>query len=338
MTEALLQVEDLRTYFYTRRGVVKAVDGVSFSLRAGETLGIVGESGSGKTMTSMSLLRLVPPGGRIVSGEVLFEGVDLLRLSEEKMREYRGSKLSMIMQDPMASLNPVYTICDQVAEPLRQHQHLSGKTLWDRATEALRLLRIPSPRERLQNYPHQMSGGMRQRVVGGIAISCMPKLIIADEPTTALDATIQAQYLALLKDVQRQTNVAMIFVSHDFGIVARMCDRVAVMYAGQIVETATVRELFANPRHPYTIGLVNSVPRLDRKVERLASIEGQPPALLNLPPGCRFAPRCYAAFDRCHAYEPPSMEAGKDHFAACWLMEPGLTPAKSVAATPEVAP
>src|SRR5262245_8621420 len=205
MTQPLLQVEDLRTYFYTRRGVVKAVDGVSFSLRAGETLGIVGESGSGKTMTSMSLLRLVPPGGRIVGGEVLFEGVDLLRLSEEKMREYRGSKLSMIMQDPMASLNPVYTIGDQVAEPLRQHQHLSGKTLWERATEALRLLRIPSPRERLQNYPHQMSGGMRQRVVGGIAISCMPKLIIADEPTTALDATIQAQYLALLKDVQRQT-------------------------------------------------------------------------------------------------------------------------------------
>jgi oligopeptide/dipeptide ABC transporter ATP-binding protein len=244
----------------------------------------------------------------------------------------------MIMQDPMASLNPVYTIGDQVAEPLRQHQHLSGKTLWERATEALRLLRIPSPRERLQNYPHQMSGGMRQRVVGGIAISCMPKLIIADEPTTALDATIQAQYLALLKDVQRQTNVAMIFVSHDFGIVARMCDRVAVMYAGQIVETATVRELFANPRHPYTIGLVNSVPRLDRKVERLASIEGQPPALLNLPPGCRFAPRCYAAFDRCGAYEPPSFEAGNDHFAACWLMEPGMAPAKPVAAAPEVAP
>ena len=255
------------------------------------------------------------------------------------MRDYRGSKLSMIMQDPMASLNPVYTIGEQVAEPLRQHQHLSGKKLWDKATEALRLLRIPSPRERLGNYPHQMSGGMRQRVVGGIAISCMPKLIIADEPTTALDATIQAQYLKLLKDVQRETNVAIVFVSHDFGIVARMCDRVAVMYAGKIVETANVRELFANPQHPYTIGLVNSVPRLDRKVERLASIEGQPPALLNLPKGCRFAPRCYAVYERCWEQEPPMVEAADEHFAACWRVVPANTgvPLPDAAASPEVA-
>jgi oligopeptide transport system ATP-binding protein len=316
--EPLLEVEDLRTYFFTRRGVVKAVDGVSFSVAPGETLGIVGESGSGKTMTSLSLLRLVPPGGKVVGGKMLFEGTDLLKLSDNEMREFRGSKLSMILQDPMASLNPVYTVGEQVAEPLRQHQHLAGKSLWDQVTEALRLLRIPSPRERMQNYPHQMSGGMRQRVVGGIAISCMPKLIIADEPTTALDATIQAQYLALLKEIQRKTNVAIIFVSHDFGIVSRMCDRVAVMYAGKIVETATVGELFNNPRHPYTIGLVNSVPRLDRKVERLASIEGQPPSLLNLPPGCRFAPRCYAAFDKCREEEPPSFEAGPDHSASCW--------------------
>jgi oligopeptide/dipeptide ABC transporter ATP-binding protein len=314
----LLQVEDLRTYFYTRRGVVKAVDGVTFSVAPGETLGIVGESGSGKTMTAMSLLRLLPTGAKIVSGKMLFDGVDLLKLSDSEMREYRGSKLSMIMQDPMASLNPVYTVGEQVAEPLRQHQRLRGKILWDKATEALRLLRIPSPRERLQNYPHQMSGGMRQRVVGGIAISCLPKLIIADEPTTALDATIQAQYLTLLKDVQRQTNVAMIFVSHDFGIVSKMCDRVAVMYAGKIVETAAVRELFNNPQHPYTIGLVNSVPRLDRKVERLMSIEGQPPMLLNLPPGCRFAPRCYAVYERCREQEPPTVEAAYEHFAACW--------------------
>jgi len=314
----LLEVEDLRTYFYTRRAVVKAVDGVSFSVAPGETLGIVGESGSGKTMTSLSLLRLIPQGGKIVDGKILFEGTDLLKLNDAEMREFRGSQISMILQDPMASLNPVYTVGEQVAEPLRQHQHLSGKSLWDQVTEALRLLRIPSPRERLQNYPHQMSGGMRQRVVGGIAISCRPKLIIADEPTTALDATIQAQYLALLKEVQRETNVAIIFVSHDFGIVSRMCDRVAVMYAGKIVETATVGELFSNPRHPYTIGLVNSVPRLDRKVERLASIEGQPPALLNLPPGCRFAPRCYAAFEKCREEEPPSFEAGPDHSASCW--------------------
>jgi oligopeptide/dipeptide ABC transporter ATP-binding protein len=327
--QPLLQVEDLRTYVFTRRGVVKAVDGVSFSLAPGETLGIVGESGSGKTMTSLSLLRLVPPGGKIVGGKILFDGVDLLQLSESAMRDYRGSQISMILQDPMASLNPVYTVGEQVAEPLRQHQHLSGKALWDQVTEALRLLRIPSPRERLQNYPHQMSGGMRQRVVGGIAVACLPKLIIADEPTTALDATIQAQYLAHLKDLQRQTNVAMIFVSHDFGIVGRMCDRVAVMYAGKIVETASVRELFDNPQHPYTIGLVNSVPRLDRKVERLASIEGQPPALLNLPPGCRFAPRCYAAFDRCLEEEPPEAPAGDGsggaHVASCWKVVQAAT-------------
>jgi len=212
----------------------------------------------------------------------------------------------------------VYSVGEQVAEPLRQHQHLSGKKLWDQATEALRLLRIPSPRDRLRNYPHQMSGGMRQRVVGGIAMSCRPKLIIADEPTTALDATIQAQYLALLKDLQRETNVAMIFVSHDFGIVSRMCDRVAVMYAGRIVETAPVRELFNNPQHPYTAALVSSVPRLDRKVERLESIEGQPPALLNLPPGCRFAPRCKYAFQRCLEDDPIEVEVGAGHVAACW--------------------
>jgi len=322
--QPLLQVEDLRTYVFTRRGVVKAVDGVSFTLAPGETLGIVGESGSGKTMTSLSLLRLVPPGGKIVGGKILFDGVDLLQLSESAMRDYRGSQISMILQDPMASLNPVFTVGEQVAEPLRQHQHLSGNALWDQVTEALRLLRIPSPRERLRNYPHQMSGGMRQRVVGGIAVSCRPKLIIADEPTTALDATIQAQYLAHLKDLQRQTNVAMIFVSHDFGIVGRMCDRVAVMYAGKIVETASVRELFDNPQHPYTIGLVNSVPRLDRKLERLASIEGQPPALLNLPPGCRFAPRCYAAFERCWEQEPPEVRAGEGHVASCWKVGVGV--------------
>ena len=317
--QPLLQVEDLRTHFFTRRGVIKAVDGVTFSVAPGETLGIVGESGSGKTMTALSLLRLVPqPGGRIVGGKILFDGVDLLQLSEDQMRDYRGSKLSMILQDPMASLNPVYTVGEQVAEPLRQHQGLTGKSLWDQVTEALRLLRIPSPRERLHNYPHQMSGGMRQRVVGGIAISCLPKLIIADEPTTALDATIQAQYLAHLKDLQRQTNFAMIFVSHDMGIVARMCDRVAVMYAGKVVETAPVRDLFKNPQHPYTIGLLNSVPRLDRKIDRLASIEGQPPLLLNLPPGCRFAPRCYAAFDRCREEEPPRVDAGEAHVASCW--------------------
>jgi len=315
----LLQVEDLQTYFFTRRGVVKAVDGVSFSVAPGETLGIVGESGSGKTMTSLSLLRLVPqPGGKIVGGKVLFEGVDLLKLSEADMRDYRGAKISMILQDPMASLNPVYTVGEQVAEPLRQHQKLRGQALWSKVIDALRLLRIPAPQARLRNYPHQMSGGMRQRVVGGIAISCRPQLIIADEPTTALDATIQAQYLALLKDVQRQTNVGMIFVSHDLSVIGRMCDRVAVMYAGKIVETAGVRELFNHPKHPYTAALLASVPRLDQKVERLASIEGQPPALIDLPPGCRFAPRCALADERCTREDPPRVQVGEKHFASCW--------------------
>jgi len=315
----LLQVEDLQTYFFTRRGVVKAVDGVSFSVAPGETLGIVGESGSGKTMTSLSLLRLVPqPGGKIVGGKVLFEGVDLLKLSEADMRDYRGAKISMILQDPMASLNPVYTVGEQVAEPLRQHQKLRGQALWSKVIDALRLLRIPAPQARLRNYPHQMSGGMRQRVVGGIAISCRPQLIIADEPTTALDATIQAQYLALLKDVQRQTNVGMIFVSHDLSVIGRMCDRVAVMYAGKIVETAGVRELFNHPKHPYTAALLASVPRLDQKVERLASIEGQPPALIDLPPGCRFAPRCTLADERCTREDPPRVQVGEKHFASCW--------------------
>ncbi|MGH2365135.1 MAG: ABC transporter ATP-binding protein [Chloroflexota bacterium] len=317
----LLQVEDLQTHFFTRRGVVKAVDGVSFTVSAGETLGIVGESGSGKTMTSLSLLRLVPqPGGKIVGGKILFDGVDLLKLSENEMRSYRGSRISMILQDPMASLNPVYTVGEQVAEPLRQHQHLHGQQLRSQVVEALRLLRIPSPEDRLRSYPHQMSGGMRQRVVGGIAMSCRPKLIIADEPTTALDATIQAQYLALLKDLQRETNFGMIFVSHDFGVISRVCDRVAVMYAGSIVETGTVRELFKHPKHPYTRGLLESIPRVDRKMERLASIEGQPPALLDLPPGCRFAPRCSVAMDRCGETMPPRVQVGEDHSASCWKL------------------
>ncbi len=321
MTDALLSVEDLRTFFFTRRGVVKAIDGVSFSVKHGETLGLVGESGSGKTMTSLSLLRLVPqPGGKIVGGKIIFEGTNLLELSEQEMRTYRGKRISMILQDPMASLNPVYTIGEQVAEPIRQHQGLRGKSVWEQVVSALRLLQIPSPEERLRNYPHQLSGGMRQRVVGGVAISCRPQLMIADEPTTALDATVQAQYLALLKEVQRQTNVAIIFITHDFGIVAKMCDRVAVMYAGKIIETASTKELFDNPKHKYTIGLLDSVPRLDRKVERLASIEGYPPPLSDLPPGCSFAPRCASAMQRCHEQQPPTVEAGPDHRAACWRL------------------
>ncbi|MCI0371632.1 MAG: ABC transporter ATP-binding protein, partial [candidate division NC10 bacterium] len=293
MGRSLLDVKDLRTYFFTRWGVVKAVDGVSFALSEGESLGIVGESGCGKTMTALSILRLVPrPAGRIVGGEIRLEGEDLLRKSEREMRRIRGSRISMVLQDPMSSLNPVFTVGEQVAEALRIHQHLAGTRLWNQARDLLGLVKIPSPEIRLRAYPHQMSGGMRQRVVGAIAIACRPGILIADEPTTSLDVTIQAQYLRLLKDLQKEMGLALIFITHDFGIVAKMCDRVAVMYAGRIVEHAGVRELFNHPRHPYTVALLNSVPRLERRVERLASIEGQPPPLYDLPEGCPFAPRC----------------------------------------------
>jgi len=321
MNKVILKVEDLCTYFFTRRGVVKAIDGVSFYVQEGETLGIVGESGSGKTVTSLSILRLVEkPAGKIVGGKIIFDGKNLLELSEEEMRSYRGKMISMILQDPMASLNPVFTVGDQVAEPVQLHQRLQGKKVKEAVISALRMLKIPSPETRLRDYPHQMSGGMKQRVGGAIAISCHPKLLIADEPTTALDATIQAQYLALLRDIQRQTNVAIIFITHDFGIVAKMCHRVAVMYAGKIVETAATRELFDTPKHPYTSALLNSVPRLDRKDDRLYSIEGQPPQLMNLPPGCRFHPRCPVAIDICSEQQPSEVEIGDGHFASCWRL------------------
>jgi oligopeptide/dipeptide ABC transporter ATP-binding protein len=321
MNSVILKVEDLRTYFFTRRGVVKAIDGVSFYVQEGETLGIVGESGSGKTVTSLSILRLVQkPAGKIVGGKIIFDGKDMMELTEVEMRSYRGRMMSMILQDPMASLNPVYTIGDQVAEPVKLHQRLHGKKVKEAVISALRMLKIPSPEIRLRDYPHQMSGGMKQRVGGAIAISCHPRLLIADEPTTALDATIQAQYLALLKDIQRQTNVAIIFITHDFGIVAKMCRRVAVMYAGKIVETAETRKLFETPKHPYTVALLNSVPRLEKKVDRLYSIEGQPPQLMNLPPGCRFQPRCPMAIDICREQQPAEVEIGDGHFASCWRL------------------
>ncbi len=322
MEKVILKVEDLRTYFSTHLGEVKAIDGVSFYVREGETLGIVGESGSGKTVTSLSILRLVEkPAGKIVGGKIIFDGKNLLELSEEEMRSYRGKMISMILQDPMASLNPVFTIGDQVAEPVQLHQKLQGHQIIEAVISALRMLKIPSPETRLRDYPHQMSGGMKQRVGGAIAISCHPKLLIADEPTTALDATIQAQYLALLRDIQRQTNVAIIFITHDFGIVAKMCHRVAVMYAGKIVETAATRELFERPKHPYTIALLNSVPRLERKVDRLYYMEGQPPQMVNLPPGCRFHPRCPDVQEICREQEPPEVEISDGHFVSCWRLK-----------------
>src|SRR6266704_7218576 len=267
MAQPVLEVKQLQTYFFSAQGtrVVKAVDGVSFTLNEGETLGIVGESGSGKTVTSMSILRLLPPAARIVGGEIWFQGETLLTKSEGEMRQLRGSQLTMILQDPMMSLNPLFTIGEQIAEPLRIHRHMRGARLLERLKELLRGVRIPSPEVRLREYPHQMSGGMRQRIVGAIALAGGPKLIIADEPTTNLDVTIQAQYLDLLKDIQRDTGVAIIFVTHNLGIVARMCDRMAVMYAGRIVEHGSVRNLFNAPKHPYTRALLGSIAKLGSK-------------------------------------------------------------------------
>ena len=320
---ALLDVRDLHTYLRTRWGVVRAVDGVSFSVSEGETLGLVGESGSGKTMTALSVLRLVPePAARIVKGQILLQGDDLVPKSEREMRRVRGRRISMILQDPQTSLNPVFTAGAQLVEALEQLHREGRRSLWQRAEEALRLVRVAAPKQRLRDYPHQMSGGMKQRVVGAIALAGEPRMLIADEPTTALDATIQLQYLTLLRDLQVRTRLGMLFITHDFGIVARMCDRVAVMYAGRIVESGPVRALFREPRHPYTEALMASVPRMDERVRRLPSIDGQPPALHRLPAGCRFAPRCGYADDRCRREYPPSFPVGPAHDASCWRIEP----------------
>ena len=316
----LLEVKDLRTYFFTRWGTGKAVDGVSFSLGERESLGLLGESGCGKSMTSLSVLRLVPrPAGRIVGGQVLFQGRDLLRLSEEEMRQVRGRQIAMILQDPLSTLNPVFSIGDQVAEPLRVHRIVRRSGIRERVAKLLSLVRIPAPESRLKDYPHQFSGGMRQRVVGATAISAGPKVLIADEPTTSLDVTIQAQYLRLLKEIQRESNLSILYITHDLGTLARICDRVAVMYAGKIVEQLTVEDLFERPAHPYTEALLQSVPRMDRKVHRFPSIEGSPPLVYDLPPGCAFAPRCPRARDICRREFPPVTKLGDGHSVACWL-------------------
>jgi oligopeptide/dipeptide ABC transporter ATP-binding protein len=323
MAQPVLEVKQLQTYFFSAQGtrVVKAVDGVSFTLNEGETLGVVGESGSGKTVTSMSLLRLLPPAARIVGGEVWFQGENLLTKSEREMRDLRGSQLTMILQDPMMSLNPLFTIGEQIAEPLRIHRHMRGARLVERIKELLRGVRIPSPEVRLREYPHQMSGGMRQRIVGAIGISCEPQLLIADEPTTSLDVTIQAQYLNLLKDIQQRSRLAMIFITHNIGIVAKMCDHVGVMYAGKLVERAPVRTVFNQPAHPYTEALLQAVPKLTDRSKRLWSIEGQPPDLANPPTGCPFNPRCPHAEDRCRREVPPEFQVGENHYTRCWLWE-----------------
>jgi oligopeptide/dipeptide ABC transporter ATP-binding protein len=309
--------------------VVRAVDGLSLTLHEGETLGLVGESGCGKTMTALSVLRLLPqPAGRIVRGQILLDGEDLVTKSEAEMERVRGRKVAMILQDPQTSLNPVFSIGNQIVEALRVHRRAEGKRgLWQRAGDALRRVKVAAPEERLRDYPHQMSGGMKQRVVGAIAVAGEPRVLIADEPTTALDVTIQLQYLALLKEIQARTRLAMLFITHDFGIVARMCDRVAVMYAGRIVEHGPLRTLFRAPRHPYTQALMAAVPRMN-VVDRLTAIDGQPPALHRLPAGCRFAPRCRYVDARCHAEYPPAIPVGPAHEAACWRVEPSPTPSR----------
>jgi oligopeptide/dipeptide ABC transporter ATP-binding protein len=316
----LLVVEDLRTYFYTRRGVTKAVDGVSFTLDAGETLALVGESGSGKSVTCLSLVRLVPePAGRIVGGRVLLDGEDLMQKSAAQMRRVRGKQIAMVLQDPMTSLNPALTIGTQIREVVRLHQGLRGRALRDRVLDALQRLRISAADTRLGQYPHQFSGGMRQRVSSAIALSCAPQLLIADEPTTSLDVTIQAQYLELLKEVQASAGVAVILVTHDFGIVAANADRVAVMYAGKIVEMGTTLQVFNNPRHPYTQALLRCLPDVGLKREQLVEIGGQPPDLAQLPPGCPFAPRCPERQAICTQTLPPPVTVEDGHVASCWV-------------------
>ena len=315
----LLEVQGLKTHFFLRRGVVKAVDDVSFSVERGETLGIVGESGCGKTVTSLSILRIVPDPGRIIAGKILYDGVDLLAQRADEMRHYRGRHISQILQDPTTSLNPVFTIGGQVAEGITIHYGTRGAELRESVVGLLRRLGIPAPETRVGQYPHQFSGGMKQRVVGAICIACRPQVLIADEPTTSLDVTVQMQYLNLLKEIQVRDSLGMIFVTHDFGIVAKMCDQVAVMYAGRIIEKADVRTIFDRPAHPYTIALLNSVPRVERKVERLNSIEGQPPSLLNIGPRCAFYERCQDRLAKCSVDEfPPETTITDNHVIRCW--------------------
>jgi oligopeptide/dipeptide ABC transporter ATP-binding protein len=321
MGAPLLKVENLRTHFFTKRGVIKAVDGVSFSVKERQTMGLVGESACGKSVTCMSILRLEPkPAGRIMGGRVLFNDEDLVLKSSAEMRKIRGRKISIILQDPNTSLNPAYTIGNQVGEVIRLHQQIRGKSVIERVIDALKRCRIPSPDMRVHDYPHMMSGGMRQRVAGAIAISCNPSILIADEPTTALDVTTQAQYLRLLKQVQEETGAAMIFVTHDLGIVARICDTVAVMYMGKIVEKGTVRDIWNKPCHPYTIALMKSIPVLNRKVKRLSAIEGRVPSHFDLPQGCSFAPRCKKAKDRCFEEAPHEEPVSENHSVRCWYV------------------
>jgi oligopeptide transport system ATP-binding protein len=317
----LMEVKDLTTRFHTEDGTVFAVNGISYEIEEGETLGIVGESGCGKSVHALSIMRLIPiPPGEIASGEVNFVGRDLLKLDADDMRDVRGAQIAMVFQDPMTSLNPVLTIGYQVAESLQLHLGMDRSSARGRAAELLGLVGIPNAKERLDDYPHQFSGGMRQRVMIATALSCNPQLLIADEPTTALDVTIQAQIIDLVRKLRDAIGMAIIWITHDLGIVAGLAQRVLVMYAGFIIEKASVEDLYADPRHPYTLGLLGSLPRVDQdRLERLISIPGLPPDLIGLPPGCPFAVRCPLVIERCHVENPPLIKVGPQHEAACWV-------------------
>ena len=322
LDNVILDVRELRTYFNTDDGIVKAADGVSFNLHKGETLGIVGESGCGKSVTNLSIMRLIPsPPGRIVGGEVLFDGKDIMKMSDSEIRSLRGRKISMIFQDPMTSLNPFLRISTQMVETIRLHQGLEKEAAKEKAVEMLKMVGIPNPGKRVDDYPHQFSGGMRQRVMIAIALSCNAEILIADEPTSALDVTIQAQILEIMNGLTKELGTALIMITHDLGVVAGMCDNICVMYAGRIVEKATVDELFEEPKHPYTRSLIRSVPRIDQPgQDRLYSIDGQPPNLINLPECCTFHPRCSHAMDICkRKYPPENLEDGRT--VRCWLYE-----------------
>ena len=322
--EPLLSIRDLQTWFFTDAGVVKAVDGVSYDIPRGRTLGVVGESGCGKSVTALSILRLIPePPGRVVGGQILFGGEDLTKVPMKRMRQIRGKDIGMIFQEPMTSLNPVFTVGYQIMEPAMLHLGLSASDARHRAIETLKKVGIPSPEKRVDEYPHQMSGGMRQRVMIAMALVCEPKLLIADEPTTALDVTIQAQILDLIRQLQADTGMSVLIITHDLGVVAETAHEVAVMYAGKVVEYADVKTLFSTPRMPYTIGLFHARPRLGGHKERLDTIAGEVPNPLEFPSGCKFHPRCPYVFDRCRVEEPPPFDLGGGHEAACWLIPEG---------------
>ncbi len=327
----LLELRNVSTHYVSASGtrVVRAVEDVSLTVNARQTLGIVGESGSGKSTLALTLLRVLPPAARIVHGQILLDGEDLIQKSEEEMRKVRGKRIGMILQDPMASMNPLFTVGDQVAEPIREHEGASRASAWQRAIGLLKAVRIPSPETRVTQYPHEMSGGMRQRIVGAIGISCEPRLLVADEPTTSLDLTIQAQYLNLLRDLQKEHGLGLIFITHNLGIVAKMCDLLAVMYAGRVVESGPVSRVFNAPAHPYTEALLSSIPRMTDRRERLSAIDGQPPDMSALPRGCAFAARCPRVFGRCLEEQPPAFTVSQGQTARCWLAAPSTIDART---------